>query len=88
MSTSLNPLKTAMLDMQNEKSEASSSTAVASHSLAPPSRQGKKVVSGHFDPLAARQLKLLAAEQDRSIQSLLEEALNDLFRKYNKSSIA
>ncbi len=54
----------------------------------PPSRQGKKVVSAYINASAAKQLKLLAAEQDSHTQTLLEEALNDLFRKYNKSAVA
>lgn len=53
----------------------------------PPSRQGKKVVSAYINASAAKQLKLLAAEQDTHTQTLLEEALNDLFRKYNKSAV-
>jgi hypothetical protein len=54
----------------------------------PPSRAGKKVVAGHFDPAVIRQLKLLAMDNDGSIQSLLSEALNDLFEKHNVKPIA
>jgi hypothetical protein len=53
-----------------------------------PSRQGKKPVSGYINPAARTQLKVLAAEQDSTSQAMLEEALNDLFRKYGKSAIA
>jgi hypothetical protein len=53
-----------------------------------PSRQGKRQIGGHFDALVAKQLRLLAAERELSIQDLLEEALNDLFRKYDKSAVA
>jgi hypothetical protein len=48
------------------------------------SREGKKLVGGHFDPDIARKLKLLAAENDTSCQRLLEEALIDLFQKYDR----
>ena len=34
------------------------------------------------------QLRILAAEQDRSQRDLISEALNDLFRKYNRPEIA
>lgn len=54
----------------------------------PPSRQGKKAVSGHFDPEASRQLKQLAIETDSTVQTLLAEALNDLFTKHGKPPIA
>lgn len=53
-----------------------------------PSRLGKRSVGGHFTPEAARQLRILAAETDRTVQDLLAEALNDLFRKHNRSAIA
>ena len=54
----------------------------------PPSRQGKKMISGHFDKDVHRQLKMLALEKDTSIQGLLSEALNALFERNNKPPIA
>ena len=54
----------------------------------PPSRQGKKMISGHFDKDVHRQLKILAIEKDTSIQNLLSEALNALFERNNKPPIA
>ena len=54
----------------------------------PPSRIGKKVVAGHFDPAVVRQLKILAMNHDTSIQNMLGEALNDLFEKHNMKPIA
>ena len=55
---------------------------------APPSRQGKKIISGHFTKDVHRQLKMLALEKDTSIQSLLSEALNALFERNSKPPIA
>ena len=52
------------------------------------SRENKRHIGGFFDPLVSKQLRILAAESDRSIQSLLQEALNDLFNKHGKSSVA
>ena len=52
-----------------------------------PSRQGKRLIAGHFDPKVAKQLRLLAAEEDTSIQALLEEALDLLFVKKGKEPI-
>lgn len=54
----------------------------------PKGRDGKKVISGFFDREASRQLARLAIDQDRSNESLLGEALNDLFVKYHLPPIA
>jgi hypothetical protein len=51
-----------------------------------PSRQGKRLVAGHFDPKIAKQLRLLAAEEDTTIQALLEEALDLLFVKKGRGA--
>jgi hypothetical protein len=61
-----------------------------SHSLraVPPSREGKKPVTGFFSPEISRQIKKLALDQDKTMQDLLQEALNDLFRKYDLPPIA
>lgn len=57
-------------------------------STTPPSRQGKKAITGFFDPIVSRQLKQLALDEDKTLQSLLSEALNDLFIKHNHKPIA
>jgi hypothetical protein len=54
----------------------------------PPSRQGKKIISGYFDPAVSKQLKQLALEQDSTVQALLAEALDLLFVEYGKAPIA
>jgi len=53
-----------------------------------PSRVGKKTVAAHFDPAVSRQLKQLGLDRDTSTQALLREAINDLFAKYGKPTIA
>ena len=53
----------------------------------PPSRQGKKALTGHFDPAVSRQLKQIALDNDTTVQALLGEALNDLFLKYDHNPI-
>jgi hypothetical protein len=52
-----------------------------------PSRTGRTLVAGHFDPKVAKQLKLLAAEEETTIQALLEEALDLLFVKKGKGAM-
>ena len=50
-------------------------------------RTGKSNVTGYFAPEVKKRLRLLAAEQDTTIQNLLAEALNDLFAKNGKPEI-
>lgn len=52
-----------------------------------PSRSGTKFIAGHFDPLVARQLRMLAVEEDTTVQALLAEALDLLFVKKNRPLI-
>lgn len=49
-----------------------------------PDRAGKKLIAGHFPASVARRLKVLAATNDRTVQSLLDEALTDLLHKYGQ----
>jgi hypothetical protein len=53
-----------------------------------PSRAGKKPITGFFEPEVSRQIKKVALDQDKTMQELLQEALNDLFRKYDLPPIA
>lgn len=53
-----------------------------------PSRSGKSHVGGYFSPEVRRQLKALAAEQDKTVQQLLGEGLNLMFASYGKAEIA
>ena len=52
-----------------------------------PSRDGRKFIGGHFTPGAAKQLRLLAAEEGATTQLLLEEALELLFIKKGKGKL-
>jgi hypothetical protein len=51
--------------------------------IRPDSRRGKKTIAFWADIAAARQLRRLAADEDRTVQDLMLEALVDLFRKKN-----
>ncbi len=53
-----------------------------------PGRLGKRVIAGHFDPAVSKQLKRLALDRDSTVQELLGEAINDLFRKHGQPPIA
>ena len=43
-------------------------------------RQGKRHVGCYVDPAVARQLRVIAAQEDSSVQQLIEEAIEMLFR--------
>jgi Antitoxin-like ribbon-helix-helix len=55
---------------------------VESSSKRPPSREGKRVLSIYVDPLAWKQLRQLALDNDTTTQALGEEAINLLFTKH------
>jgi hypothetical protein len=55
-----------------------------------PAKPGRltRMIGGHFAPEVAMQLRMIAAEDDTTIQNLLAEALDDLFAKRGKPRIA
>ena len=57
-------------------------------SSARPSRKGKKLIGGHFDPTVSKQLKQLALDEDTTTQALLGQALNLLFESRQLPQIA
>lgn len=82
----------AVLDRQSAFTEPEPPKRPAAPSLAPaaarrPSREGKRLIGGHFPPNVAKQLKVLAAEEGTSVQALLEEALDLLFVKKGKGRV-
>ena len=58
-----------------------------SHNQRSPSRRGKKMVACYLEPDAYRQLKILCAENDMNIESVLKEGLNMVCTAYNKPPI-
>lgn len=50
-----------------------------------PSRANKVLIGGHFAPEIKQQLRLIAVEEEKTSQALLEEALNLLFAKKGKA---
>jgi hypothetical protein len=53
-----------------------------------PSRIGRVQVAGFFSKETSKQLRQLALDTDGTVQSLLTEALNDLFAKHGMPPIA
>ena len=52
------------------------------------SRSGKRHIAGYFTEEVHKQLKILGAEKDLSIQDMLAEALNVYFEMNDKPPIA
>lgn len=52
------------------------------------SRDGKRHIAGYFTEEVHKQLKILGAEKDLSIQDMLAEALNEYFKMNDKPPIA
>ena len=59
-----------------------------SHNQRSPSRRGKKMVACYLDMDAYRQLKILCAEKDMSIEQVLKSGVNAEFVAHNKPPIA
>jgi hypothetical protein len=53
-----------------------------------PGRQSTRPITAHFPREVRDQLKILAIEQDKTLQDLIAESFNDLFAKYGKPEIA
>ena len=52
------------------------------------SRRGKKNISGYFAPEVHRQLRIIAAEEDKNLQEILGDALNVFFQHKGRPPIA
>ncbi len=53
-----------------------------------PSRRETKAITVHFPEGVRRQLKSMAAEEGRSMEDMIAEALNLLFVRYRKTELA
>ena len=82
-----NPLAAAMRQLTGPPTPSANRAGPADKKR-PRRGSGTRVIAGHFDAAVQRQLRVLAAQEDRTIQGLLEEALNDLFAKRNLPPIA
>lgn len=54
----------------------------------PPSRIGKKGVTFYLEPTAMKQLRGIGVEEDATLQKLMIEAANMLFKSRGKAEIA
>jgi len=54
----------------------------------PPSRVGKKGVTFYLEPDAMKQLRSIGVDEDATLQGLMIEAANMLFKSRGKTEIA
>ena len=88
-------MKVNALQAVLDRAKAAGDTAVAPSQaievhptkVLPSSRQGTKLIGGHFAPEVSTQLRILAAEEGATVQSLLAEALDDLFVKKGRNRV-
>ncbi len=52
-----------------------------------PSREGRKAITGYFNPELSMSMHILARKQGKSLQALMGEAFDDLLRKYGEHPI-
>ena len=81
------------LDMAITASTAAASPpaegpAHAAHRTRTPGRQGKRGVAFWLNPDAFRQLGMCSVEEDRTVQSIMEEALDLFFQSRGKHRLA
>ncbi len=53
----------------------------------PPSRVGRKAISGYFSPEMSLALHMCARRSGISLQALMAEAFDDVLRKYGESPV-
>lgn len=83
------PLRSRVADVPNtdERRAEKPETGSPDNPHYRPGRAHKSNVTGYFPPEVKKQLRLLAAERETTIQRLLAEALNGLFAANGKPEI-
>lgn len=60
---------------------------IINSSSSPPSRIGRKAISGYFSPEMSLALHTCARRNGTNLQTLMAEAFDDVLRKYGESPI-
>lgn len=77
-----------LADKPREIATASEPAHVATTSSAPPpSRVGRKAISGYFSPEMSLALHVCARRNGLNLQALMAEAFDDVLRKYGESPV-
>ena len=90
MSNKLQALQRALDSKQPKVTKPkanTTSTPARSESYRAPSREGKTNITAYLVPGFKSSLRLIQARNGASLQTLVAEALNDLFVKYNVPTV-
>lgn len=83
-----NPLSKALDNKGKKTSKAKAATANGNGNEIQASRVGRVMIGGHFLPEVQRQLRIIAATEDTTLQALYAEAINMLFARRGLPEIA
>ena len=87
-------MKKDLTEIFNEKKEkreqqkTAPETGTSPHDNLPPSRQGKRCLTGWFSPETHAQVRMIAAKEDKTYEKVLGDGLNLLFKKHDMPPIA
>jgi len=76
-----------LADRQPKHEAERESEAAAFAQPTPPSRIGRKAISGYFSPELSLAMHTCARRHGLSLQDLMAEAFDDVLRKYGESPI-
>lgn len=83
----MNKFATALKKPQAQKPLEQASRSSKPNINKRPCRVEKKHVGGYYDPEVSKQLRLIAVDEDSSVQALLAEAIDMLFQSRQKPTI-
>ena len=87
MSKRFGNLKTVPAAEVAQPAASLSGSVAATITETPPSRQGRKQISGFFTPEMSFAMNVCARRNGLSLQQLMAEGFNDVLRKYGESPI-
>lgn len=76
-----------LADKQPKDDATTEPASPAAHPQIPPSRVGRKAISGYFSPELSLAMHTCARRNGLSLQDLMAEAFDDVLRKYGESPI-
>ena len=80
------PARAKITLRKEEQTPAPKGGDVPAASVVREDRVGKRIISGHFPKSVWADVRRLAVDEDRTLQSLLDEAITDLLAKYRRRS--
>ena len=87
MSKRFGNLKTAPVPEVTQPASPLGESVTTTITDTPPSRQGRKQISGFFTPEMSFAMNVCARRNGLSLQQLMAEGFNDVLRKYGESPI-